>query len=298
MLRQHLWPAHDTPPSITSFQTQTFLLLIIDEEDDEHLENLSSPVVCDHETSGSSENGMMMCGSEDVLFGDHVEKKRGSCNEEQLEAENRCGENHRGEDHHDEHDLHEDDHNCNDSCNDSLEVGEEAVKPEIMQEVMRRTTSVRSTKSAACPTQFNMQQQQHLHQFPGCSHLVGNNGMDDDSVKIMESIDGPLTTTEVRPLQSLHEEQTPVDHDANSCTHAHFLAQQFTRTYQQKAEDAMQDMMTKSIQVVTKTAASAPGASMGAATTGGGTTCSSTMNYHQQQYQKQKYPLPISKRNF
>ncbi|CAD7968752.1 unnamed protein product, partial [Amoebophrya sp. A120] len=146
---------------------------------------------------------------------------------------------------------------------------------------MRRTTSVRSTKSAVGPTQLNMQQQHLLHQFPGCSHLVGNE-MEDDSVKIMESIDGPITT-EARPhVQSLHEEQTPVDHDANSCTHAHFLAQQFSRTYQQKAEDAMQDMMTKSIQVVTKTAASA-GATMAAATTGGGTTCSSTMNYHQQQ---------------
>ncbi len=28
MLSQHLWPHHETPPSITSFQTQTFLHLI------------------------------------------------------------------------------------------------------------------------------------------------------------------------------------------------------------------------------------------------------------------------------
>ncbi len=28
MLSQHLWLPHDTPPSITSFQTQTFLHLI------------------------------------------------------------------------------------------------------------------------------------------------------------------------------------------------------------------------------------------------------------------------------
>ncbi len=28
MLSQHLWPPHATPPSITSFQTQTFLQLI------------------------------------------------------------------------------------------------------------------------------------------------------------------------------------------------------------------------------------------------------------------------------
>ncbi len=28
MLSQHLWPPHDTPPNITSFQTQTLLHLI------------------------------------------------------------------------------------------------------------------------------------------------------------------------------------------------------------------------------------------------------------------------------
>ncbi len=30
MLTQHLWPLHDTPPSITSFQTQTLLQSILD----------------------------------------------------------------------------------------------------------------------------------------------------------------------------------------------------------------------------------------------------------------------------
>ncbi len=29
MLSQHLWPHHETPPSITSFQTQTLLHLIL-----------------------------------------------------------------------------------------------------------------------------------------------------------------------------------------------------------------------------------------------------------------------------
>ncbi len=29
MLSQHMWPPHDTPPSITSFQTQAFLHLIV-----------------------------------------------------------------------------------------------------------------------------------------------------------------------------------------------------------------------------------------------------------------------------